>query len=168
MEIKILKTEQDYKEAVYRLEELGDTPNFSAEEELINEFELLAKLIEDYENINYSIEKGNPIEIIKLKMNYLELKQKDLIGVIGSKGVVSDVMNKKRGLSKLMIRNLSEFLKINQEILNTPYELFQVKRLEVKKAVILPFNFEESCAQYIAAYSSRVRNNGMVLNVQLI
>jgi HTH-type transcriptional regulator/antitoxin HigA len=128
MKIKILKTEQDYKEAVYRLEELGDTPNFSTEQELINEFELLAKLIEDYENENYPIEKGNPIEIIKLKMDYMELKQKDLIGVIGSRGVVSEVINKKRRLSKSMIRSLSKFLNINQEILNIEYELNIVEK----------------------------------------
>lgn len=123
MNVKLLKTEQDYKDAIYRLEALGDMPNFASEQDLINEFELLSKLIEDYENENYFIEKGDPIEIIKLKMDYMGLAQKDLVPIIGSKGVVSEVINKKRGLSKLMIRNLSEFLGVSQEILNVDYEL---------------------------------------------
>jgi HTH-type transcriptional regulator / antitoxin HigA len=47
-------------------------------------------------------------------MEELELKQKDSIGVIGSRGIVSKVMNKKRRLMAKMIRNLSELLKITQ------------------------------------------------------
>ncbi len=167
MKQKIIKSEQDYKEAIYRLEEIGDNPNFVEDEDLINEFELLDKLINDYESKKFHIEKGNPIEIIKLKMSYMNLKQKDLIGIIGSRGVVSEVMNKKRGLSKAMIRSLSDFLNINQDILNTPYELCQEKRITEKKTTVFPFAFDEACSQYIELYSNRVRNNGMLLNVQL-
>ncbi|WP_211222964.1 helix-turn-helix domain-containing protein [Salinimicrobium terrae] len=167
MKQKILKSEQDYQNAIYRLEEIGDNPKFVEDEDLINEFELLDKLINDYENNNFHIEKGNPIEIIKLKMNYMGLKQKDLIGVIGSKGVVSEVMNKKRGLSKSMIRCLSDFLNIDQDILNTPYEIFNKKRNVSKNTSSFPFAFDEAFSQYIASYSNRVRNNGMLLNVQL-
>ncbi|RED45278.1 HTH-type transcriptional regulator/antitoxin HigA [Winogradskyella eximia] len=124
MKKRILKSEHDYKEAINRLESIGDNPKFADDKDLIDEFELLDKLISDYENSKFHIEEGNPIEIIKLKMNYMDLKQKDLIGVISSsKGIVSEVMNKKRGLSKAMIRNLSKLLSINQDILNTEYEI---------------------------------------------
>lgn len=166
MKQKIIKSEQDYKDAIFRLEELGDNPNFVNDQNLIDEFELLDKLISDYENKKFSIEKGNPIEVIKLKMKYMGLIQKDLIGVIGSRGVVSEVMNKKRGLSKSMIRNISSFLDLNQEILNTPYDLVKEESNE-KKPLLSLFAFDEAISQCISTYSDRVRNNGMVLNVQL-
>jgi len=123
MKIKIIKTEEDYKNAIALMEKLGDNPDFEKKQELIDEFELLEKLVDLYEQEKYPIAQGDPIEIIKLKMNYLELTQKDLTPLIGSKGVVSMVLNKKRGLSKNMIRELSILLKINQELLNTKYDL---------------------------------------------
>jgi HTH-type transcriptional regulator/antitoxin HigA len=123
MNFKLIKSEQDYESAISLLEKIGDNPDFEKDENLINGFEVLEKLIEIYERENFPIENGNPIEIIKLKMAYMDLAQKDLIPFIGSKGVVSEVMNKKRRLSKSMIRNLSEYLNISQEILNTEYQL---------------------------------------------
>lgn len=123
MAIKLIKSEKEYHEAISQLENIGDNHDFENDENLINEFELLEKLITDYETDNYILDKGDPIEIIKLKMDYMDLKQKDLIGIIGTKGVVSEVLNKKRGLSKAMIRNLSKFLGVNQDILNTEYDL---------------------------------------------
>lgn len=125
MTIKLIKSEQDYDKAISLLEAIGDKPNFENDKNLIDEFELLEKLITDYESTNYNLDKGDPIEIIKMKMNYMDLIQKDLIDVIGSKGIVSEVLNKKRGLSKTMIRNLSNFLSINQDILNTEYQLYK-------------------------------------------
>lgn len=123
MDFKLIKTEQEYEDAISLLEQIGDIPDFENKEKLINDFEVLEKLIEIYERENFPIENGNPIEIIKLKMAYMDLVQKDLIPYMGSKGVVSEVMNKKRRLSKSMIRNLSEFLNISQEILNIDYEI---------------------------------------------
>lgn len=123
MDIKLIKTEEDYEKAITQMEKLGDNPDFEIKQELIDEFELLEKLVDLYEQENYPIEQGDPIEIIKLKMKYLELTQKDLTPLIGSKGVVSMVLNKKRGLSKNMIREFSQLLKIDQEILNTDYKL---------------------------------------------
>jgi HTH-type transcriptional regulator/antitoxin HigA len=131
MNFKLIKSEQDYENAISLLEQIGDNPDFEKDENLINSFEVLEKLIELYERENFPIENGNPIEIIKLKMAYMDLSQKDLIPFIGSKGVVSEVMNKKRRLSKSMIRNLSEYLNISQEILNTEYDL----NLDVKTTI---------------------------------
>ncbi len=123
MKPKVIKTEAEYKDAVTYLEKLGDDPNFEKSKELQVEFEVLDKLIELYEKENYPIEKGDPIEIIKMKMEYMGLKQKDLIPFMGSKGLVSEVLNKKRKLSKRMIRELSHLLNISQDILNTEYEI---------------------------------------------
>src|SRR3546814_12823235 len=89
-------------------------------------------LIEAYENQHTNIDVGNPIEIIKLKMKYMGLKQKDLQPYIGSSGIVSEVLNKKRGMSKSMIRKLSEFLHLDQNLLNTPYNLIEVPTKSTK------------------------------------
>ena len=56
-------------------------------------------------------------------MEELQLKQKDLVGIVGSKGIASEVLNKKRRLTVKMIRNLSERLKITPTVLIQDYEL---------------------------------------------
>ena len=169
MKIKVIKTENDYQNAIARMEELGDMPDFEVNQDLIDEFELLEKLVDLYEKDYYSIEKGDPIEIIKLKMDYLDLSQKDLIPYIGSKGVVSMVLNKKRALSKNMIRNLSGFLNISQEILNSPYDLniegIVVEEIEVvDRKTMNPFNFPPELLECVTIYSEKVRKEGMLFN----
>ncbi len=158
MKLKIIKTEEEYKLAVNYLEELGDNPDFENIPDLIEKYELLEKLIEDYEKKNYPLEKGDPIEIIKLKMAYMGLKQKDLIQSIGSKGCVSDVLNKKRALSKSMIRNLSELLNISQDILNTEYELCKTKEKTCNDMVRLLFpNISEQVWHFVDGFSQNTK-----------
>src|SRR5690606_6026747 len=99
MKNKMFKNEEEYNMAVDMLEKIGDRDDFEGNKELIQQFQLLSDLIETYENENADINIGNPIEIIKLKMSYMGVKQKDLIPYIGSSGIVSEVLNKKRGLS---------------------------------------------------------------------
>jgi len=169
MEIKVIKTEEDYKVAVNYLEELGDAPDFENNPELVEKFELIEKLIELYDKEHYPIEKGNPIEIIKLRMEYMELKQKDLIPAIGSKGLVSDVLNKKRKISKRMIRELSKLLNVSQEILNTEYELSITKCKEVAKENTVTgddvFKFSKTLLATIGDFSSNVFQRGAIINV---
>ena len=148
MKIKVIKTEEEYKKAVLYLEELGDRPDFEDNEELIDMFDLLAVLIEKYDVENYPMSKGHPIEIIKLKMSYMGLKQKDLSPHIASKGIISEIMNKKRSMSKDVIRKLSTLLNINQKILNTPYELKKsakktINKLKIKKQQLSSKNIEQ-------------------------
>jgi len=136
MKNKILKIEEDYKKAIQYLEELGDRPDFEDNEDLINEFELLADLIEKYENEHFPIKTiDDPIELIKISMEYRDLKRKDLYH-IASKGVLSEVFNKKRRLSKKMIREFSELLLIDQKALNIEYEL----NIATKKVVFKAMN----------------------------
>ncbi|WP_325636771.1 hypothetical protein [Parapedobacter sp.] len=130
--MKMFRNEEEYNKAVALLEELGDREGFEENEELVKQFELLSGLIEAYENQHTNIDVGNPIEIIKLKMEYMGLKQKDLQPYIGSSGIVSEVLNRKRGLSKSMIRKLSDFLHLDQNLLNTPYDLNEVSAKSAK------------------------------------
>ena len=120
MKIKIINTESEYDKALERIEKIFDSDPVSKEGE---EAELLALLIEDYEERAYPIDSPDPITAIKIRMEEMELKQKDLIGVIGSKGIVSEVLNRKRKLTVNMIRNLSERLKIAANVLIQEYEI---------------------------------------------
>ncbi len=157
-----IKTEIDYRNAVKHLENLGDSPDFQNNTEIQNEFNALEKLIELYDKEHYFIEKGNPIEIIKLKMNYMGLKQKDLIPAIGSKGLVSDVLNKKRKLSKKMIRELSKLIDVNQEILNTEYELSVEKLKNGNYREILPVSCDYEVSQWLK--KSNINYNALINN----
>ena len=86
------------------------------------EAELLALLIENYEEEHYKIDAPDPITAIRIRMKEMELKQKDLVGIVGSKGIVSEVLNRKRKLTVKMIRNLAEKLKISPAVLIQDYQ----------------------------------------------
>lgn len=116
----IIKTEAQYEAALQRLNEIFDTDPES-EEGL--EADVLSLLIENYEDQHFTIEKPDPIVAIRIRMEEMKLKQKDLIGIVGSKGIVSEVLNRKRKLTVKMIRNLSETLKIKPNVLIQDYDL---------------------------------------------
>jgi HTH-type transcriptional regulator/antitoxin HigA len=117
MDIKPIRGEADHERALHRVEELWDSPEGSAESD---ELDVLATLIEAYEREHYPIDLPDPIEAIKFR---LEQKGKDsgaLIGVIGQRTRVYEVMRGKRPLSLNMIRNLHEKLDIPAEVLIQP------------------------------------------------
>ena len=89
MNIRLLKTESDYETALKRLEEIFDAPLNSIEGD---EAEILSILIDNYENIHHSIDMPDPIEAIKIRMEEMNIKQKDLVGIIGGKSKVSEVL----------------------------------------------------------------------------
>ena len=120
MKIKIINTEPEYNQALKRLEKIFDAESSSKEGQ---EAELLALLIEDYEAREHPIEAPDPIVAIRIRMEEMALRQKDLVGIIGSKGIVSEVLNRKRKLTVNMIRNLSDKLKIAAKVLIQEYEL---------------------------------------------
>lgn len=118
--IKPIKTEYDYEQALKRLDEIFDTPADTPEGD---EAELLSLLIESYENTHYAIEAPDPIEAIKIRLEEMDLKQQDLIGIIGGKSRVSEVLNRKRKLTVEMIRNLTEALHLSASSLIKEYQL---------------------------------------------
>jgi len=120
MEIKPIKTEKDYHKALERLEFIFDaTPNSKEGDEA----EILSLLIDNYENKHYPIESPDPIEAIKIRMEEMNLKQKDLVGVIGGKSRVSEILNKKKRLTVEMIRELERILHISASVLVNNYKL---------------------------------------------
>jgi HTH-type transcriptional regulator/antitoxin HigA len=121
MNIKPLKSETDYKNALKRLEEIFDAPIGTSESD---EADILGLLVDEYEKKHYPIEAPDPIEAIKIRMEELQLKQVDLIEVIGSKSRVSEILNRKRRLTIEMIRNLTKRLNLSSDLLITDYKLF--------------------------------------------
>ena len=120
MNIKPIKTQLDYENTLTRIDILMDaTPNFKEFDEL----DILTTLVEVYEKVHYKIEIPDPIEAIKFRMEQENLKQKDLIPILGSGSRVSEILNKKRKLTLDMIRNLHKNLKIPFDSLFTDYNL---------------------------------------------
>ena len=116
MNIQPIKTEMDYEKALERVDVLMEMdPNVGTPES--DELEILALLIEKYEEKYWAIATPDPIEAIKYRMEELGLKQKDLVPMIGSKSKVSEVLNRRIGLSLSMIAQLSARLHIPLEVL---------------------------------------------------
>jgi len=118
MEIKVIKTEDDYNSALKRLEEIFDAPVNSPDGD---EAELLTVLIEKYEEEHYPIESPDPIEAIRFRMKQMNMKKKDLAEVLGYKSRVSEILSRKRKLSLKMIRQLHKKLRIPYDSLLTEY-----------------------------------------------
>lgn len=120
MKIKPIRSDEDYYNALERLEQIFDAPIGTDEGD---EAEILSLLIENFENTHYPIEAPDPIEAIKIRMEEMSLKQKDLIGIIGAKSKVSEILNKKRKLTLEMIRNLAKKLNLSVAILIKDYSI---------------------------------------------
>ena len=82
-----------------------------------DEADILGLLLDEDEKKHYPIDAPDPIEAIKIRMEEMQLKQKDLALVIGSRSRVSDVLNRKRKLTVEMIRKLNRQLNISPNIL---------------------------------------------------
>ena len=119
MNIKPIKTKQDYNTTLSQIESLMEAkPNTHQMDEL----EVLTTLVEAYEEQHYAIDAPDPIEAIKFRMEQEGLKQKDLVAIVGSKSRVSEILNKKRKLTLEMIRNLHKQLHIPVESLFLDYK----------------------------------------------
>ena len=118
MDIRPIKTDEDYQIALAEIEEL-----FTATPETVegDRLEVLITLVEAYEDENYYIPVPDPIEAINYYMDSRGLSRKDLEPYIGSRARVSEVLNRKRPLTLSMIRNLNAELGISADILITPY-----------------------------------------------
>ncbi len=111
---KLLKTENDYNEALKRIEELFDAEPGTPE---ADELELLAALVELYEQEHFPIEAPDPVSAIKFRMEQENLSNEDMVQYLGSKSRVSEIFSHKRDLSISMIRKLVTGLHIPAEVL---------------------------------------------------
>lgn len=118
MNIKPIKTEKDYNDAMTRLEVIFDAKKGSPEGD---ELEILGILVDQYEKENFPIDLPDPVEAIKFRMEQLDYNQADLAKIVGLKSRASEILNKKRKLSLEMIRQLHDRLNIPTEVLIQSY-----------------------------------------------
>src|SRR5262245_10039824 len=108
MQIRPIKSEQDYEATLKRIESLMG----SNKEADLNELEVLATLVDVYEQEFHPIEAPDPIEAIRFRMEQAGLTSHDLIPVLGSRSKVSEVLSGRRVLTMQMARALHEHLGI--------------------------------------------------------
>jgi HTH-type transcriptional regulator/antitoxin HigA len=120
MNIKPIKTDVDYRNALKRLDEIFDSAIGSPESD---EADILGLLVDEFEKKHYPIGSPDPIEAIKIRMEELQLKQIDLIDEIGGKSRVSEILNRKRKLTVEMIRKLTNKLNLSADLLVNDYQL---------------------------------------------
>lgn len=118
MEIKPIKSEQDYNQAIKRLEVIFDAKPDSPEGD---ELEVLGILVDQFENDHFPIGLPDPIEAIKFRMDQMGYNQTDLANIFGMKSRASEILNRKRKLSLEMIRRLHEKLHIPTDVLIQAY-----------------------------------------------
>ena len=114
MDIRPIRTKRDYNQALRRIEVLLDA---QAGTDAGDELDILATLVDVYEEKNFPIGVADPVEAILFRMEQLDLERKDLEAFIGSRHRVSEILNRKRSLSLDMIRRLHAGLGIPLEIL---------------------------------------------------
>ncbi|MFH1117675.1 MAG: hypothetical protein V1792_27465 [Pseudomonadota bacterium] len=131
MEIKPIRTEEDYRQALKRAGEIWDSQPGTIE---VDELEVLLPLIESYEEIHHHIDPPDPIEAIKIRLDDMGLDRKDLEPCIGSRGRVSDILNRRRPLTLPMIRKLSAMLGLPGDVLISTYPLSPSDEKERKEA----------------------------------
>jgi HTH-type transcriptional regulator / antitoxin HigA len=116
-DLKPIRTEADYEEALAEVERLwGATIGTPKGDRL----DILATLIDAYEAKHHPMDPPDPIEAIKFRMEQQGLTRKDLESMIGPRNRVAEILNRKRGLSIEMIRQLHQHLGISAEVLIQP------------------------------------------------
>ena len=114
MNIKPIRTKKDYTDALKRMEVLWGAKAGTPEDD---ELDILATLIDKYEEIHFPIEAPDAVEAIKYIMEEKGIERKELEKAIGNKSKISEVLNRKRELSKRMIKSLHDLYDIPYEIL---------------------------------------------------
>jgi HTH-type transcriptional regulator / antitoxin HigA len=120
MEIRPIKTEEDYQATLAEVERLFDAVPDTPEGDRL---EVLTTLLEAYEKNHYVIPSPDPVEAIKYWMESRGITRQDLEPLMGSRARVSEIFNHKRGLTLTMIRNLHDKLGISAEALIRPANL---------------------------------------------
>ena len=112
--IRPIHSEQDYNAALARVEALMDLDRDHAQDD---ELDVLATLIEVFEDRQFPMDQPDPIEAIKFRMEQMDMNQSDLAPIFGSRSKVSEVLSGKRSLTLKMIRALNEHLGIPADVL---------------------------------------------------
>ncbi len=109
-----IDTESEYERVLKVVEQLTFKKNRTTEEQALHK--LLVILIEAYETQNYPMDRSAPHEILQHIMEASGIRQADLVGIIGSSGVVSEVVNGKRSISKAQAKALGDYFKVSPSL----------------------------------------------------
>ena len=112
-DLKPLRSEVDYEEALAEVEVLWGAKAGTPEGDRLD---ILATLIDVYETAHYPMKVPDPVEAIKFRMEQQDLTRKDLEKILGSRTRVSEILNRRRGLSIEMIRKLHSKLHIPADV----------------------------------------------------
>ena len=117
MQLKPIKTDADHESALKEIERLWEAEEGTADSDRL---EILSTLVEAYEEAHFPMDLPDPIEAIKFRLEQQGEDKRALIGIIGNRTRVYEVLRRDRALSLTMIRQLNERLKIPAEILIRP------------------------------------------------
>jgi len=123
MEYTVIHSKKQYVEYCKKIMELSSK---KSSKKMEDEIELLQVLVDKWSSDNYKSDKEqmDPIQLLKYIMENKNITQTDLISILGiNKSAVSQILNYKRGLSKEVIRKLSEYFKLSQEAFNRSYPI---------------------------------------------
>ena len=109
----IIETEAENERLLAIVEKMMSR-DLSPEEERL--FNLLVKLIEDFEAHHYPMGEVAPYEMLKFLMEQRDLRQKDIVHLFGSSGIASEVINGKRSISKAQAKKLADFFHVSVEL----------------------------------------------------
>jgi len=116
MELKIIKNKKEYSNCLDWVDQQFDKkikPNSPEGEKL----QIILLVIKQYEDIHFPVPLPDPIETIKMKMVEKGMRNKDLIGIIGSKGYISSILNKKKPLTLELVKIFHRELDIPAHVL---------------------------------------------------
>ena len=122
-DLKPIRTESDYDEALADVERLWGAKSGTPEGDRLD---VLTTLIDVYEAKHYPMDPPDPVEAIRFRMEQQGLTRKDLEPMIGPRNRVADILNRKRSLSIDMIRQLHARLGISAEVLIQPSRMDKV------------------------------------------
>jgi len=120
--IRPIRNESDYSWALKEIEAYFEDQPVPGTADA-DRFEVLASLIEAYEDKNWTIEAPTPVDAIRYALELKGEKQSRLGAILGSNSRASEIMNLKRPLTLAMIQKISVELPIPAEVLIQPYHL---------------------------------------------
>ena len=136
LKYKKIKNQEQYQEYCNKLEEFCLVEKRTDEVE--DEMEVLTILIEKFDEENSKDKLLDPIKMLKYLMDDNKLNASQIALMLGvSKGLISDILQYKKGLSKEVIRKLADHFKVRQEIFNRPYKLLVPLNTRLKNASVM-------------------------------
>lgn len=133
---KVIKSKRPYYTYCNTLEQLAMLKKKNKDQQ--DAIELLTLLIEKWDEEHSTLAEGDPIELLRCLMGENKMKSVDLAKILKTgPSLISDILNYRRGLSKEIIRKLSDYFKVSQELFNRPYRLVSPANTHLKDAGVM-------------------------------